>query len=208
VLLLTGFAPFGGRDRNPSAEATRAAAHDLADEGLAVRALELTVGFDAAWDELATALEQSAAEGAPVTAVVALGQAAGRRAVTPERFAVNLAHAREPDELGHAPTGTPLEPEGPTARADRLGVDRSVDALRAAGVPAAASLSAGTFVCNALAYRLLGWAEAHAVPAGFAHLPLTPGQALEGEQPTLAEELQARAVTVLGRVALAASQAR
>ena len=206
MLLLTGFAPFGGRERNPSAEAAASAAAALAEDGRPARAVTLPVSFARAWDALAEAVAAAEAEGAPVTAVVALGQAAGRRAVTPERVAVNLADTEQPDEDGEAPRGEPIVVQGPTARADRLGVDRAVAALRTAGVPAAPSLSAGTFVCNALAYRLLGWAQQRRVPAGFVHLPLAPGQALEGTQPTLADDLQARAARVLGEVALAAAR--
>jgi pyroglutamyl-peptidase len=46
-----------------------------------------------------------------------------------------------------------------------------VAALRAAGHPAGLSLSAGSYVCNAVLYALLERLEPLGVPAGFLHLP-------------------------------------
>ena len=51
--------------------------------------------------------------------------------------------------------------------------DACIEAVRAAGVPAAVSYTAGTFVCNHLMYALLHWCGRHApdTRAGFMHVP-------------------------------------
>jgi pyroglutamyl-peptidase len=68
------------------------------------------------------------------------------------------------------------------------------------GIPARLSNSAGTYLCNAVMYRLLGRLPAH-VPTGFIHLPHLPAEAArlmaEGERdpvPSMALEIQREAV--------------
>ena len=51
--------------------------------------------------------------------------------------------------------------------------------LKAAGVPAAVSLSAGTFVCNHLFYSLQHHLQGSAVRSGFMHVPLMDQQRVE-----------------------------
>jgi pyroglutamyl-peptidase len=74
------------------------------------------------------------------------------------------------------------------------------EALLARGIPARLSNSAGTYLCNAAMYRLLGRLPQD-VPAGFIHLPHLPAEAArlmaEGEGdlvPSMALELQVAAV--------------
>jgi pyroglutamyl-peptidase len=69
-----------------------------------------------------------------------------------------------------------------------LPVKAIVAALRGAGVPAGLSLSAGSFVCNAVFFALLErLARRDGVRGGFAHLPLLPEQAAQHPGlPTLA----------------------
>ncbi len=126
--------------------------------------------------------------------VVMLGLAENRRAITPERIAINLADARMADNDGDQPTDAPLEPHGPAARFTLLPVTHIAHAIASAGIPAEVSLSAGSYVCNALMYAGLGIAEqrtgggepagagaaaggpAGAAPLqiGFIHVPATP----------------------------------
>ena len=101
--------------------------------------------------------------------VIAVGLAEGRTAITPERIAINVEDARIADNAGAQPVDAPVVPGGPDAHLTRLPVKEIVAAIAAAGIPAALSDSAGTFVCNAVMYRLL---HDHAgLPAGFIHVP-------------------------------------
>jgi pyrrolidone-carboxylate peptidase len=57
---------------------------------------------------------------------------------------------------------------GPLALMSRLPVDRILQGLRRARVPAVVSFHAGTFVCNRVFYEGL---TASTVPCGFIHVP-------------------------------------
>ncbi len=73
-----------------------------------------------------------------------------------------------------------------------------VDALRAAGIPAAASRDAGGFLCNHVFYVLMGaLAERTGVRGGFVHVPLLPEQALERATPTVPLETLVRAARII-----------
>ena len=56
-----------------------------------------------------------------------------------------------------------------------------ISAVEAAGVPCAASYTAGTFVCNEVLYSLLHRFAGGPTLAGFVHLPYLPQQARDGE---------------------------
>ena len=103
--------------------------------------------------------------------VVCFGLAASRTKITPEKVAVNFAHARIPDNDGAQPQNLPLDPRGPAAYFSTLPVLDMVEALEAKNIPAELSLSAGSYVCNAVMYRLLAWATPRGIPAGFVHVP-------------------------------------
>jgi pyroglutamyl-peptidase len=77
--------------------------------------------------------------------------------------------------------------------------------LRAAGLPASVSQSAGTFVCNHVFYGLMHSLQRHAgTRGGFMHLPLLPEQA--AHKPGVAS-LPLATLVAGTRVALAAALA-
>ncbi|MBD4636273.1 pyroglutamyl-peptidase I, partial [Xanthomonas citri pv. citri] len=86
------------------------------------------------------------------------------------RVAVNLQDARIPDNAGEQPVDRPVRADGPAALFATLPAKRAVAAIRAAGVAAEPSLSAGAFVCNHVMYVLLD-APGTARAAGFLHVP-------------------------------------
>ena len=165
-VLLTGFGPFGSEPDNPSERVVRALDGTRLPGGTLVRGRVLPVAFDGARAALAAVL----AEGVPAHAL-GLGLAGSRREISVERVALNLADAPIPDALGAQPDDRPLSDDGPPARFATLPVKGLVAALRAAGHPAGLSLSAGSYVCNAVLYALLEKLEPLGVPAGFLHLP-------------------------------------
>ena len=173
TLLVTGFEPFGGDTRNPSAELAQAL-HGEGFAGLQVVSECLPCIFDSA----PRVLEAALARWRPVL-VLALGQAAGRAELSLERVAINLMDAPIPDNAGDQPINCAIDPAGPAAYFSDLPIQAMVAAARAAGVPAGTSLSAGSFVCNQVFYCLRHRlaAEHRPVPAGFMHLPLLPEQA-------------------------------
>jgi len=141
-------------------------------------------------------------------AVVAVGVAEGRRSVTPERVAINLRCARIPDNTGRQPIETPCIVGAPDAYFSTLPVTRIVEALNAANIPAEASLSAGTYVCNdtffALQHALVGLG----VASGFIHVPATPQMGLGDDVPTLTTDQIATALGIALEVIFAGAAGR
>jgi len=87
-----------------------------------------------------------------------------------------------------------------------------VHELRAAGIPASVSNSAGTFVCNhlffGLMHRIATRPAAGGTRGGFIHIPLLPEQAarLPGALPSLALETVVAALRIAVRTALTARE--
>jgi pyroglutamyl-peptidase len=175
-ILMTGFAPFGGESVNPSWQAVSLVAARRDD----VAAVELPCEFAASLPALRRALEEHRPE-----LVVCAGQAGGRAEVTPERVAINLIDARIPDNAGAQPVDAPVVPDGPAAYFTTLPVKACVAAIRAAGVPASVSHTAGTYVCNQVFYGLLHLlaTEFPGARGGFVHVPFSPEQVAAAGKP-------------------------
>jgi pyroglutamyl-peptidase len=112
-----------------------------------------------------------------------------------ERVAINLRSESRADNSGQAPSGSALVADGPTAYFSTLPIERMHEALAAAGLPVAISLSAGDYLCNASFYLARHALEARGTPCGFVHVPPTPDLA-SGVEPLAFEEL-VRGVTVM-----------
>ncbi|RZT64399.1 pyroglutamyl-peptidase [Microcella alkaliphila] len=194
TVLLTGFEPFGGDSTNPSGdvaralngetlECTAAGAGEADTTDAAAHATVIGRVLPVSFAASAAQLEQLAAKHRP-DLIIALGLADGREAITPERVAINYADARIPDNDGAQPRDEPLDPTGPAAHFTGLPVKRIARALTDAGHPATVSLTAGSYVCNAVAYHLGAIAERRTqqtgtpTPAGFIHVPNWPADRL------------------------------
>lgn len=148
-ILITGFEPFGANPVNPSA-AIAQALDGRCLAGHRVVGVVLPCVFGRAQRELARWRRRYR----PVV-TICLGLAEGRQEITPERVAINLDDARIPDNAGAQPGERPVVRGGPAAYWSTLPVAAMVAALRAQGVPAAPSTTAGTFVCNHVFYGLM-----------------------------------------------------
>ncbi|HFD2078559.1 pyroglutamyl-peptidase I [Serratia marcescens] len=171
-VLITGFEPFGGERLNPSWEVVRQL-NDMELVGTRIAARQLPCVFGAALEALNAAID----EVQPVM-VLAIGQAGGRTDITIERVAINVDDARIPDNQGQQPVDEPIVAGGPAAYFSTLPIKAMVSSMREAGIPAAVSQTAGTYVCNHVMYgllhRLSGQRE---VKGGFIHIPYLPEQA-------------------------------
>ena len=200
AVLLTGFEPFGGESGNPSWEIARAL-DGWRCEGHVVRSVQLSCVFGQALRELDAALEQHAP-----ALVVCLGQAGGRPEISIERVAINVDDARIPDNRGHQPVDDAVVAGGPAAYFSTLPIKALAHDLRAAGVAASVSNTAGTFVCNHVFYALMH--RLATVPAlarargGFVHVPYTPEQAAGREVPAMALATQVEGIREALRSAL------
>lgn len=175
-VLLAGFEPFENDPVNPAWEIARAL-DGWACEGAAVQAVQLPCVFGRAIDRLDEAL---AAGTAPVL-VLCIGAAGGRTEISLERAALNVDDARIPDNAGYQPIDIPVVEGGPAAYFSTLPIKAMVRDMRAAGLPAAVSNSAGTFVCNHIFYALMHRIATQPALArtrgGFVHVPYLPEQA-------------------------------
>ena len=178
-LLLTAFEPFGGEPINPALEAVRRVPDTVG--GVQVVRLEVPTVFRVSIDTVASAIAREQPD-----AVLCVGQAGGRFGITPERVAINLDDAAIPDNAGGQPVDAPIFADGAPAYFSTLPIKAMVQAIRAAGLPASVSNTAGTFVCNHLMYGVLYTLEKHypGVRGGFVHVPLAPGQAACRTAPT------------------------
>lgn len=199
TILVTGFEPFDNDPINPSWEVARAL-DGWACAGATVRAVQLPCVFGRSIEQLDAALAQWRPQ-----LVVGLGLAAGRVDWQPERVAINCNDARIPDNAGQQPIDTEVVPGAPAAYFSSLPVKAIVQALRAAGLPAAVSNTAGTFVCNHVFYALMHrLAGQPGVRGGFVHVPCLPEQAARHPGlPSLSLQTQVEAARVLIATALA-----
>jgi pyroglutamyl-peptidase len=172
-ILLTGFDPFAGEPVNPSWEAVRLL-HGSRIGGHLVVARQLPTDFAASLRVLRAAVR----EVAPAL-LLGVGQAGGRRQLSIERVAINLQDARIPDNAGAQPVDEPVIADAPAAYFSTLPIKAMLAALQAQGLPAEISNSAGTYVCNHVAYAMLHLAaKRRGARAGFIHIPYLPEQAV------------------------------
>ena len=146
-LLITGFEPFGKDQVNPSWEAVSRLEDIIGDYELTK--LRLPVVFGIAAEQVLAAAKVLAPD-----AILCIGQAGRRKAVTPERVAINLRDASMKDNAGNQPMDEPVVPEGPTAYFASVPVRKMVNAVKGNNIPCEFSYSAGTYVCNDLFYTL------------------------------------------------------
>lgn len=173
-VLVTGFDPFGGESVNPALEAVKSLPADI--KGAEVVWVEVPTVFH----ESAEVLEKALAQHRP-DAVLCVGQAGGRTGLTPERVAINQDDARIPDNKGQQPIDLPIREDGPSAYFSTLPIKAMVEAVKSAGLPAAVSNTAGTFVCNHLMYQALYLADKiyPGLKAGFIHIPFMMEQVVD-----------------------------
>ena len=169
-LLITGFDPFGGETVNPSWEAVRLLPEAVGAYRLTK--LQIPTIFGQAAETVLTAARELRPD-----VILCIGQAGGRSAVTPEVVAINLQEARIPDNAGNQPMNVPVVENAPAAYFSTVPVRTMVKAIQDAGLPAALSYSAGTFVCNDVLYTLLHCFDGTQTQVGFVHVPFLPEQA-------------------------------
>jgi len=191
-VLVTGFDPFGGEKINPAYEAVKKIPDTIA--GAEVIKIEVPTVFGASIDAVTKAIDEHKPD-----IVLCVGQAGGRFDMTPERIAINIDDARIPDNEGNQPLNVAIREDGEPAYFSTLPVKAMVEGIKAAGVPASLSNTAGTFVCNHLMYGVLyhlantpGLEES---VGGFMHVPYLTEQILaKPNMPSLSLEQMATAV--------------
>ena len=172
TILFTGFEPFGGDSINSSWEAVKRLPDEI--NGNRIVKCRLPVEYTGAVRVLTDKINA-----VKPGAVICTGQAAGRAGVTIERVAINIDDSTSPDNFGCIMTDVPIRIGAAPAYFATLPIKKMLKALKDAGLPAAISNSAGTFVCNHVMYSLIDTLaiKMYNVPSGFIHLPLIDEQA-------------------------------
>ena len=174
-LLITGFEPFGGEKINPSWEAVHRLPEVVGEYTLIKMRIPVVFGEAA---ELVT-IE---AERLRPDAILCIGQAGGRGAITTELVGINLRNADIPDNKGNQPKDESIIKDGNTAFFTTLPVRKMAEAINASGIPSKVSYSAGTYVCNDLLYSLLSTLDCTKTRVGFIHIPYCTEQ---GKEPSM-----------------------
>ena len=107
-LLITGFDPFGGESINPAWEAVSRLPDRIGT--WEIHRLQIPTVFGKAGEVLL-----AKAEALLPDAIISVGQAGGRKAVTPEMVAVNLRYGSIADNAGVRPQDEPVVSGGPAA---------------------------------------------------------------------------------------------
>ena len=181
-ILVTGFDPFGSDKINPAIEAVKKLPDTI--KGAKIIKLEIPTVFN----KSAQVVHQAIVKEQP-DYVLNVGQAGGRSALTPERVAININDGRIPDNDGYQPLDEPIQPDADTAYFTQLPIKAMAKAIRAAGLPAIVSNTAGTYVCNHIFYQVqyMRTKEFPKLKAGFIHIPFLPEQVItRPNQPSMA----------------------
>jgi pyroglutamyl-peptidase len=142
-LLISGFEPFDSRDENQSLNLL----------SLLAKAGYNTVALPVLFKDAFLTLKQ-AVESQHPSIILCLGEA-NESIPRLEHFALNMMHARIPDNHGYIPELTPIQPRGKTTLSSRVQWDALTDYLDLKKASYRHSFHAGTYVCNDLYYRML-----------------------------------------------------
>ena len=189
-VLLTGFEPFHKASSNPTQEIIRIIESEKLPN---VITAVLPVEFGRSGRIACQLIDEVKPD-----VVIDLGQAEGRSDITPEKIAINLDHARIPDNAGKVPNNTAIIQGGPDGLFSTLPVEEIVKALQKENLPASVSYSAGTFVCNNVFYLIQSHCKDKNIMSGFVHVPLMQSQANEFPgMPTLELETMVQAIKIV-----------
>ncbi|SEM79974.1 pyroglutamyl-peptidase I [Paenibacillus sp. OK076] len=198
-ILISGFEPFGGDAINPTGELMEALVQEVI-EGAELKTVLLPVHFDECADLLIAEMESYQPD-----VVIACGLAKGRTAITPERIAVNVKDVPPgsySDNQGQHPVDELIVEGSPDGLFSTLPIRAMVNNMGAAGIPAAVSNTAGTYICNNTMYRVLDHIRLKQLPirAGFVHFPASTEMAvLQPSVPSLPIPMMLDALRVMIR---------
>lgn len=163
---MTGFGPFPGMTRNPSAEIARrvAASPRWRRLGVDARAAILTTSYAALEDELGVLLEENAFD-----ALLMIGVAGRSKRVRIECRATNRVSVLFADAQRQRPARLRLGP-GPNHRRSKLDATTISACLLKRSLPCRLSNDAGRYLCNAAYFKALATDR----PVLFLHIPKSP----------------------------------
>jgi pyroglutamyl-peptidase len=187
-ILLSGFEPFNKARTNSSELVVREI--EKQDFDFEVTCVILPVVYQAAFTQLKAIFDEVKPD-----AVISLGQAEGRTAISLERNARNKDDVPMADNNGEIRSEMVIIDAAPELLPTSLPIEDIYQELMKSQVPVEYSESAGNFLCNNLFYNSQ-FAFTN-TPSGFIHLPLAEIQAPEFPQkPHLPLEVLVRGVEI------------
>lgn len=168
-LLITGFEPFDGEVINPSWDAVCRLPDVIGDYQLIKLLIPVVFG------ESAKKVIDVAHTISP-DAILCIGQAGGRDAITPEMVGINLRYARIPDNNGNEPHDEKILYDGENAYFTTLPARKIAEEISKKGIASKVSYSAGAYVCNDVIYSLLAEFRETDTRVGFIHVPYSHEQ--------------------------------
>ena len=206
IILVTGFVRSPGDGSDPSGDLLQLLAADPPG-GVDLRTQLLPIDWESALLKAIEAMDRLFPD-----AVIGLGLAEGQPILCVERVAINLNDRETPVREGRAGRSEPIDAAGPAAYFSTLPVHSMVERMRAGGIAASVSNSAGAQLSNRLFYALLHYVSLRGQetwfkkepPAGltsrigFIRLPASPRPAAgrKKEPPALALETSLRGVSL------------
>ena len=191
--LLTAFEPFGGRDRNASAEALVQLVELPAGTfyPLLLVAQHLPVETGRAAQLICRAIDQIYPD-----YVICLGEAK-RDAICLERVGYNELCFTIPDNVGKMVQEQPVVPDAPLTYPATLPLEIMLPAMQKTGAPVRISDDPGRYLCNEVLFSTLHHIIQHnlSIQAGFIHVPRLPEAATEPDHPCLPTAETVRALT-------------
>ena len=175
-LLITGFEAFGGETLNPSWEAVLCLPEKIGEYKLEKLLIPVVFG------KAADLIIKKARETSP-DVILAIGQAGGRDAVTPELVGINLRYASIPDNDGYQPKDEEIISGGERAYFSPLPMRKIAEAINDRKIPSRLSYSAGAYVCNDVIYTCLAHFDKSQTRFGFIHVPYSKEQGKEPSMP-------------------------
>lgn len=174
VVLVTGFEPFGAHSINPS-QLIAETLNGTTLNNASIIGIVLPVDFNKSLEGARAAIEKYHPD-----VILSLGLAARSKMLNVEKIAVNFK--RYPKDDGTWSFPQRIDKNGPLARVTSLDAGVIAREIRNAGIPARQSFFAGTYICNALFYGVLGDIKENNMTAsvGFIHVPLLETQDPEG----------------------------
>jgi pyroglutamyl-peptidase len=174
IVLVTGFEPFGTYSTNPSqviAETLNGSTLDDAE----IIGIVLPVNFTTSVEKAIEAVELYHPD-----VVISLGLNAKAKVIEVEKIGVNIK--RYPKDDGSWSFPRRIDTQGPFLRITSLDTLDIAQKIRDADIPCKQSFFAGSYICNALFYGLLGYAKDQNLTTsiGFIHVPLLDSQDPEG----------------------------
>jgi pyroglutamyl-peptidase len=170
TILLTGFGPFPGAPFNPTGPLVTELACRRTPGLRNIRRVAhvFPTSYEAVDRELPALLALERPD-----ALVMFGLAPRSRQIRIETRARNALTRVVPDASGHLPAASMIAPGAGAALSLRAPAQRLVAAARAAGMPAALSGDAGSYLCNYLCWRAGEAAERDSGPRliAFVHVP-------------------------------------